>query len=116
MFHILNLFLLQVEKKFNIHGSEGEVLYSAKEKSNCCCRFCCGNIRTLDISIRDSTNKDVINLSRPLNCAGLCCGIVYPFCTQALNVSINGESTGKKIIFFRSILFFRKTCKVFKLC
>ena len=38
-----------VEKKFNIHGSEGEILYSAKEKSNCCCRFCCGNIRTLDI-------------------------------------------------------------------
>ena len=86
-----NLTGCEVEKKFNIHGSEGEVLYSAKEKSNCCCRFCCGNIRTLDISVRDPTGKDVINFSKPLNCAGLCCGICYPHCTQALKVSINTQ-------------------------
>lgn len=84
----------EVEKKFNIHGSAGEVLYSAKEKSNFCCRCCCGNIRTLDINIRDPTGKDIIHFSRPINCAGLCCGILYPFCTQALSVSVNGESAG----------------------
>ena len=87
--------MFKVEKKFNIHGSEGEVLYSAKEKSNFCCRLCCGNIRTLDISVRDSTGKDVIQFTRKINCAGLCCGICYPYCTQALNVSINGETAGK---------------------
>ena len=91
----MNSIFFKVEKKFNIHGSEGEVLYSAKEKSHCCCRFCCGNIRTLDISVRDPTGKDVINFSRPLNCAGLCCGICYPYCTQALKVSVNGETAGK---------------------
>ena len=82
--YISNLYF-QVEKKFNIHGSEGEVLYSAKEKSNCCCRFCCGNIRTLDLSVRDPTGKDVLNFSKNLNCAGLCCAICYPYCTQALH-------------------------------
>ena len=53
----------EVEKKFNIHGSEGEVLYSAKEKSNCCCRFCCGNIRNLDIRCESKKELENINIS-----------------------------------------------------
>ena len=43
---------------------------------------------------RDPTGKDVITFIRPMNCAGMCCGIFYPHCTQALTVSINGESAG----------------------
>jgi len=84
----------EVEKKFNIHGASGEILYSAKEQSNCFCRICCQTIRPLNINIRDPTGKDVITFIRPMNCAGMCCGIFYPHCTQALTVSINGESAG----------------------
>ena len=88
-------FFFQVEKKFGIHGPSGEVLYSAKEQSNCFCRVCCQTIRPLNINIRDQTGKDVISFIRPMNCAGMCCGIFYPHCTQALTVSINGETAGK---------------------
>ena len=86
---------MQVEKKFGIHGPSGEVLYSAKEQSNCVCRVCCQTVRPLNINIRDQTGKDVISFIRPMNCAGMCCGIFYPHCTQALTVSINGETAGK---------------------
>ena len=71
------------------------MLYSAKEQSNCFCRVCCQTIRPLNINIRDQTGKDVISFIRPMNCAGMCCGIFYPHCTQALTVSINGETAGK---------------------
>lgn len=84
----------EVEKKFNIHGAEGEVLYAAKEASHCCCRFLCGNVRALEINVADQTGKNVIRMSRPINCTGLCCGACYPYCTQSLNVAINGESVG----------------------
>lgn len=84
----------EVEKKFNIHGDAGEVLYTAKESSNCMARFCCGNIRNLNINVFDQTGKNVIQLSRPLNCAGLCCNVCYPICTQAISVSVNGEGIG----------------------
>ena len=47
---------------------------------------------------RDPTGKDVITFIRPMNCAGMCCGIFYPHCTQALTVSINGESAGMCIM------------------
>ena len=47
---------------------------------------------------RDPTGKDIISFIRPMNCAGMCCGIFYPHCTQALTVSINGESAGMCII------------------
>ena len=45
--------------------------------------------------------RDIIHFSRPINCAGLCCGILYPFCTQALSVSVNGESAGMFEFFFK---------------
>jgi hypothetical protein len=53
-----------VEKKFNIHGDAGEILYTAKESSNWACRICCGNIRTLDINVFDQTGKNVFQLQR----------------------------------------------------
>ena len=93
-------------------------MYSAKEKSNFCCRCCCGNIRTLDINIRDSTGKDIISFKRPINCAGLCCGILYPFCTQALSVSVNGESAGKSQTLGQNPTFYPEIPKtlVFEKC
>ena len=99
---------MQVEKKFNIHGESGEVLYTAKESSNCLGRFCCGSIRTLDINVFDQTGRNVSQLTRPLNCAGWCCNICYPVCTQAISVSINGESVGKIEIIFKTNQWYPK--------
>ena len=83
-----NLTGCEVEKKFNIHGSEGEVLYSAKEKSNCCCRFCCGNIRTLDI--RCESKKELID-----------------FYTLIKSLRFKGQLISKRL--FGILKFFQKT-------
>ena len=54
----------------------------------------CGNIREFDMSITDQTTQEVIRLFRPLTCQGCCCSALYPHCTQALSVSVDGETVG----------------------
>lgn len=84
----------EVEKKYNVYGKDGERIYSAKESSQCICRFCCGPARELQFQICDTTGKSIIQVSRPFKCSGICCGICYPYCTQELTVSINNETAG----------------------
>ena len=45
--------LLQVEKKYTIHGDSNEILYWGREKSNFCMRLCCGSMRSLSIHVSD---------------------------------------------------------------
>ena len=78
-----------------MYGKDGERIYSAKESSQCICRFCCGPARELQFQICDTTGKSIIQVSRPFKCSGICCGICYPYCTQELTVSINNETAGK---------------------
>ena len=46
------------------------------------------------MTISDQTTNEVIRLYRPLTCQGCCCSALYPHCTQALTVSVNGETVG----------------------
>ena len=91
------LYIFQVEKRYNVYGKDGERIYSAKERSQCICRFCCGPARELEFEICDNTGKSTIRMTRPFKCSGICCGICYPYCTQELTVSVNGETAGKLI-------------------
>jgi len=92
---ILSLCLMcEVEKKYNIYGADEEILYTARERSNCLGRYCLGSIRGLSLEVCDQTGRRVMALSRPFNCAGLCCGIAYPHCTQSLKVIVNEETAG----------------------
>jgi len=82
------------ENRFNVTGLEGDILYWAKENSGCFGRILCGNIRSFDMSITDQTTREVMRLFRPLTCQGCCCSALYPHCTQALTVSVGGETVG----------------------
>jgi len=82
------------ENRFTITGDQNEILYWAKEHSGFCNRFWCGNIRSFDMTVSDQTNKEVMRLYRPLTCQGCCCSALYPHCTQALTVAVNGETVG----------------------
>lgn len=82
------------ENRFTITGPAGDVIYWAKEHSTCLQRFLCGNVRSFDMTISDQTTNEVIRLYRPLTCQGCCCSALYPHCTQALTVSVNGETVG----------------------
>ena len=85
----------QAEKKFSVEGPEGDVLYWAREKSDCCDRFIFANVRPLRISIEDQTGAEVLNFRRPLNCAGCCCWFCYPKCTQKITVNMGDQAIGK---------------------
>jgi len=82
------------ENRFTITGQEEEVLYWAKEHSGWCERFWCGNVRSFDMTVTDQTTNEVMRLYRPLTCQGCCCSALYPHCTQALTVSVNGVTVG----------------------
>eukprot|EP00095_Tigriopus_kingsejongensis_P001702 maker-scaffold1305_size49401-snap-gene-0.22 protein:Tk01702 transcript:maker-scaffold1305_size49401-snap-gene-0.22-mRNA-1 annotation:"phospholipid scramblase 2" len=84
----------EVEKKYTIHGPNGEIMLWARELSSCIMRFCLGNIRSLNIKLTDSTTSEVVELHRPLNCMGCCCAWCYPHCTQELSVALKGEKIG----------------------
>ncbi|XP_059095682.1 phospholipid scramblase 1-like [Tigriopus californicus] len=84
----------EVEKKYTVHGDNGEIILWASETSSCGMRFCFGSGRSLNIRISDSTAKEVIRIDRPLNCAGCCCSWCYPRCTQELNVAMEGLQIG----------------------
>jgi len=94
-FEILSLCTgCEVEKKYNIYGPNEEVLYTARERSQFMQRCFCGSSRSMSLEICDQTNRRVVALRRPLNCAGLCCGVFYPHCTQELKVVVNEETAG----------------------
>merc|ERR1712025_1457382 len=82
------------ENRFTITGPGGDIVYWAKEHSKCMDRFLCGNIREFDMTISDQTTNEVMRLYRPLTCQGCCCSALYPHCTQALTVSVNGVTVG----------------------
>ena len=82
------------ENRFTITGAGEEILYWAKEHSGFCDRFWCGNVRSFDMTVSDQTNREVMRLYRPLTCQGCCCSALYPHCTQALTVAVNGETVG----------------------
>jgi len=82
------------ENRFNVTSTDGEILYWAKENSGCCDRLLCGNIRAFSMTISDQTTNEVMTFYRPLTCQGCCCSALYPYCTQALTVSVNGETVG----------------------
>ena len=87
--------MFQVEKKYNIYGPNEEVLYTARERSQFLGRCLCGSSRSMSLEICDQTGRRVVALRRPLNCAGLCCGVFYPHCTQELKVIVNEDTAGK---------------------
>ena len=86
---------MQAEKKYKILGEQGETLYEAKESSEFCQRLCYANVRHLDLAIKDTTNREVISLRRPLNCAGCCCACLYPYFTQMMEVAMGGRVVGE---------------------
>ncbi|XP_043558633.1 phospholipid scramblase 2-like [Chiloscyllium plagiosum] len=81
----------ETNNKYQIKNSLGQLVYFAAEENDFCNRNCCGNLRSFDMKILDNLGQEVINLYRPLRCAGCCC----PCCLQELEVKAPpGEPVG----------------------
>lgn len=54
--------------KYTIKNSMGQKVYWAVEKNDCCTLNCCGPLRPFEMNIMDSTQREVLHISRPLRC------------------------------------------------
>uniref|UniRef100_A0A8C3A6F7 Phospholipid scramblase n=1 Tax=Cyclopterus lumpus TaxID=8103 RepID=A0A8C3A6F7_CYCLU len=72
----------ETNNQYEIKNSLGQKIYKAKEKNDCCTRNCCGSLRSFDMKIKDTTDREVIRLIRPLRCVSCWC----PCCLQEMEV------------------------------
>ncbi|CAG7822032.1 unnamed protein product [Allacma fusca] len=72
----------ETKNKYKVSNSQGQVIYSVKEDTDCCTRNCCDALRPFDILIRDSQEREVIHLSRPFACGSCLC----PCLLQSIDV------------------------------
>mmetsp|Transcript_22329 Transcript_22329/g.31249 ORF Transcript_22329/g.31249 Transcript_22329/m.31249 type:complete len:290 (+) Transcript_22329:136-1005(+) len=60
---------------YSVIDEEGEVAYTAEEKSGCCCRCCCAPNHKFQLNIYDGTDvksKPVMTMFHPFRCSGWC--------------------------------------------
>jgi len=82
----------ETKNKYKIKNTQGQVIFTAKEDTDCCTRNCCGPNRPFDLIIRDASEREVIHLTRPLACNSCC----FPCCLQSIEVfSPPGSLVGK---------------------
>uniref|UniRef100_A0A8C3A5H6 Phospholipid scramblase n=1 Tax=Cyclopterus lumpus TaxID=8103 RepID=A0A8C3A5H6_CYCLU len=74
----------ETNNQYEIKNSLGQKIYKAKEKNDCCTRNCCGSLRSFDMKIKDTTDREVIRLIRPLRCVSCWC----PCCLQEVCVCV----------------------------
>ncbi|KAM4537148.1 phospholipid scramblase 2-like [Odontesthes bonariensis] len=72
----------ETNNQYEIKNSLGQKIYKAKEKNDCCTRNCCGSLRSFDMKIKDTMDREVIRLIRPFRCVSCCC----PCCLQEMEV------------------------------
>ncbi|XP_071400379.1 phospholipid scramblase 2-like [Centroberyx affinis] len=72
----------ETNNQYEIKNSLGQKIYKAKEKNDCCTRNCCGSLRSFDMKIKDTMDREVIRLIRPFRCVSCWC----PCCLQEMEV------------------------------
>lgn len=72
----------ETNNQYEIKNSLGQKIYKAKEKNDCCTRNCCGSLRSFDMKIKDTGDREVIRLIRPFRCVSCWC----PCCLQEMEV------------------------------
>ncbi|XP_051557443.1 phospholipid scramblase 1-like isoform X2 [Myxocyprinus asiaticus] len=72
----------ETNNQYEIKNSLGQLIFQAKEKTDCCTRNCCGSARRFQIRIKDYMNQEVMWVRRPYRCDSCCC----PCCLQLLEV------------------------------
>lgn len=71
---LLEAFLgCETKNKYKIKNAQGQLMFDAKEDTDCCTRNCCGSLRPFDIKIKDQSEREVIHLSRPFACGSCLC-------------------------------------------
>ena len=70
---------------YQVFDENGQQIYTLEEKSDCCERFCCTNLRSLTVSLKDNHGDEVIRFERPFRCVDCPSNCCYPNKTQVHN-------------------------------
>lgn len=73
----------ETTNKYVIKNSIGQMVYYAREESDCCVRNCCGPRRKLELRIVDNVSRQVIHIKRRFACQSCLC----PCWLQKIEVS-----------------------------
>ncbi|KAM8973983.1 phospholipid scramblase 1-like isoform 2-T2 [Pelodytes ibericus] len=68
--------------QYELKNSMGQRIFTVRERSRLCARWCCGTLRPLTLQVFDTSGKEVIHFIRPLKCASCC----FPCCLQEMEV------------------------------
>ena len=58
-----------------VRGANQKAYFTAKEKSDCLSRQCCGNMRAFEMKIEAPDDQVVLHLDRPFKCTCCCCNL-----------------------------------------
>ncbi|XP_072427818.1 phospholipid scramblase 1-like [Chiloscyllium punctatum] len=72
----------ETNNKYEVKNIIGQQIYFVTEKSNFCCKMCCGSKRAFKIQLVDNMGTEVIRMKRTLRCQSCWC----PCCLQKLEV------------------------------
>ncbi|XP_007502135.1 phospholipid scramblase 1 [Monodelphis domestica] len=72
----------ETNNKYEIKNSLGQRVYFAAEENDFCTLNCCGSLRPFVIKILDYSNREVIQIERPLRCSSC----YYPCCLQKMEI------------------------------
>uniref|UniRef100_A0A3Q2HYB7 Phospholipid scramblase n=1 Tax=Equus caballus TaxID=9796 RepID=A0A3Q2HYB7_HORSE len=72
----------ETENKYEIKNSFGQMIYFAKEDTDCCTRYCFGPARPFTLRIVNNLGQEVITMQRPLRCNSC----FFPCCLQELEI------------------------------
>lgn len=90
----------ETNNQYEIKNSLGQKIYKAKEKNDCCTRNCCGSLRSFDMKIKDTMDREVIRLIRPFRCVSCWC----PCCLQEVCVCVCVWVLGRsKVAYLKSV-------------
>ncbi|WKX88340.1 hypothetical protein Q1695_008186 [Nippostrongylus brasiliensis] len=70
----------EANNKYVVKNDKGEQIYYVFEESSCLQRQCCGPHRGFVIHIVDSSNNEVMRVTRPFKCCGGCCYGIMACC------------------------------------
>ncbi|XP_046501468.1 phospholipid scramblase 1-like isoform X2 [Equus quagga] len=81
----------ETENKYEIKNSFGQMIYFAKEDTDCCTRNCFGPARPFTLRIVDNLGQEVITMQRPLRCNSC----FFPCCLQEVKSLDEANVVGK---------------------
>jgi len=80
---------------YQVFDENFQQIYTLAEKSECCDRCCCKNLRALTISLNENNGEEVLRMERPFRCVDCPSNSCYPDKTQLIEIFHQGELIGR---------------------